>query len=174
MTDVHIRRGRENTNMYREKTMWKHRKKVTIDKTRKEPSKWKSPLMTPEINFYCLSLPICGMLLRQPLQLIHTNSQRSYQSREAFFFFLFWLGNTVSVLEGYFEVVPVKKNPNFDIVFSKQVSFTWKDLQILLSWHDDHWIYFSNCVDFKTCPSTHMNTTALVPSLWKRAKPKDT
>lgn len=116
MTDVHIRRGHENINIYREKTTWKHREKVTIYKTWKEASEWKSPLMTPEINFYCLSLPICGMLLWQPMQLIHTNSQRFYQLWEVFFFFLFWLGNTVSVLEGYFKIVPVKKNPNFDIV----------------------------------------------------------
>ena len=72
-------------------------------------------LTTPEINFYCLSHPICGMLLWQPLQLVHTNSQRSYQLRAAFFFF-FWLGNMVSVLEGYFKIVPVKKNPSFDTV----------------------------------------------------------
>lgn len=28
----------------------------------------------------------------------------------------FWLGNMVSVLEGYFKIVPVKKNPSFDTV----------------------------------------------------------
>ena len=30
--------------------------------------------------------------------------------------FFFWLGNMVSVLEGYFKIVPVKKNPSFDTV----------------------------------------------------------
>lgn len=79
------------------------RMEITLDDSRNKlllfepPNLWYVIMAAHATNTYKFSkiLPIMGGL---------------------FLFYFFWLGNTVSVLEGYFKIVPVKKNPNFDIV----------------------------------------------------------
>lgn len=96
---------------------------MAIYKTWKEASEWKSPIVIP-ISIVC----DFKFLLFEPTNLWYVimaaPSTNTYKfsmilpiTRGLFFFFFFWLGNMVNVLEGYLKIVPVKKNPSFYTVY---------------------------------------------------------
>ena len=81
MTDVLIRRGDKDTDMYRSKTIWRPREKTVIHRLMREPQK-ELTLWTPwswtcslqnceEISECCWSHPICDTLLWQPQETLN-------------------------------------------------------------------------------------------------------
>ena len=94
---------------------------MAIYTTWKEASEWKSPIVIP-ISIVC----DFKFLLFEPTNLWYVimaaPSTNTYKFStilpiNAWPFFFFWLGNMVSFLEGYFKIVPVKKNPSFYTVY---------------------------------------------------------